>query len=200
MRLPRFLPVITTLLLASATACKSEDPKASAPPASPSDQAALEKAKAAGGKLGQAVRGRLLEALTQGGPEKAVAICATEAQEIARKVHEETGASVGRSSLRLRNPADAPPPWVGEWLKAQGERKAEGAPGIHAVVATPEGRVARFLKPIEIEATCLLCHGDPASLPAKVKETLAEKYPGDKATGYAAGDLRGALWAEVKVE
>jgi len=33
-----------------------------------------------------------------------------------------------------------------------------------------------------------------------VTERLASKFPDDQATGYALGDLRGALWAEVAVD
>jgi len=32
-----------------------------------------------------------------------------------------------------------------------------------------------------------------------VKAELAQRYPHDRALGYAAGDLRGALWAEAPV-
>lgn len=181
------------LLLLSPLACRSSAP-------SPADQAALESAKAAAGKLGTSVKGKLVAALGEGGPTKAIEVCSKEAQDIAKNVGKETGARLGRSSSKLRNPADAPPPWVAEWLTAQGSRKAEGLAPVATVVDTPSGRVARFLKPIEIEAPCLLCHGDPASILPEVKATLAAKYPSDQATGYAVGDLRGALWAEVDVK
>lgn len=160
---------------------------------------ALERADAVAKKLGGAVRQRLTDAMNTGGAAKAMEVCATEAQQIAAKIREETGAQAGRSSLRLRNPADAPPPWVDEWLKAQGERKAEGVEGIRALAKSPEGPVARVLKPIAIEPICLSCHGDPATIKDDVKAVLKERYPADKATGYQIGDLRGALWAEVPI-
>ena len=46
---------------------------------------------------------------------------------------------------------------------------------------------------------CLACHGAPEQIPAEVAAILAERYPDDQATGYAVGDLRGALWAEVRL-
>lgn len=164
-----------------------------------SAEAALSKAERAAKQLGGAVRSRLVDAMNTGGPSKAVEVCSREAQGIAANVREETGVSVGRSSLRLRNEADAPPAWVGEWLKAQGERKAEGVAGVRAIEKTPSGSVARVIKPIAIEATCLTCHGDPASIQEDIKNILKERYPKDQATGYQLGDLRGALWAEVPV-
>lgn len=168
-----------------------------AAPSLPTD--ALERADAIAKKLGGAVRQRLTDAMNTGGAAKAMEVCATEAQQIAAKVREETGAEVGRSSLRLRNEADAPPPWVDEWLKAQGERKAEGVEGVRALAKTPAGPVARVLKPIAIEPICLSCHGDPAAMKDDVKAALKQRYPADKATGYQIGDLRGALWAEVPI-
>lgn len=169
------------------------------PPSPPSPTEALDRADAIAKKLGSTVRQRLTDAMNTGGAAKAVDVCSTEAQKIAAAVRAETGAQVGRSSLRLRNEADAPPPWVADWLKEQGERKAEGVEGIRALVKTPTGPAARVLKPIAIEPLCLSCHGDPASLNADVKAVLKERYPSDKATGYQIGDLRGALWAEVPV-
>jgi len=191
MNLPKHLfAVCLSLALA---ACNPSTP-------SPADQAALDAAKSAATKLGQTVKTRLVGALGAGGPQKAVEVCSAEAQDIAKNVQTETGARLGRSSTKLRNPADAPPPWVADWLKAQGDTKAENVQGLATVVDTDKGRVARFLKPLAIETPCLLCHGDPATIAPEVKATLAAKYPDDKATGYALGDLRGAIWAEVDVK
>lgn len=176
----------------------SASASASAMPKSKED-AALAGAKAAAGKLGTAVRTRLVDAMNNGGASNAVQVCAAEAQGIAEQVAKETGATVGRSSLKLRNPKDAPPGWVETWLVAQADKKADATTGVEGVFDSPNGRVARFLKPIGIEGTCLSCHGDPAQMAEPVKAALAEKYPGDKATGYQMGDLRGALWAEVRV-
>jgi hypothetical protein len=40
---------------------------------------------------------------------------------------------------------------------------------------------------------CLACHGQVSSLDPAVRAVLAERYPADRATGYRAGDLRGAV-------
>jgi hypothetical protein len=184
----------------------SSSSAAVSPPAAPSATAAtapgaeaLARAEAAAKKLGGALRTRLTDAMNQGGPINAVRVCAEEAKGMTANVQKETGVSVGRASLRLRNAESAPPSWVGDWLTAQGERKAEGVTGMSAVVDTPKGKMARVIKPIAIEAACLSCHGDPASIANEVRGVLKEKYPSDRATGYAIGDLRGALWAEAPV-
>jgi len=44
---------------------------------------------------------------------------------------------------------------------------------------------------------CVVCHGDPAQIPDAVLAALAARYPDDRATGFAEGDLRGWFWVEV---
>ncbi|MBZ0088891.1 MAG: DUF2309 domain-containing protein, partial [Thermoanaerobaculia bacterium] len=44
---------------------------------------------------------------------------------------------------------------------------------------------------------CGACHGQPGELAPGVAEVLARRYPGDTATGYTAGDLRGAISVRV---
>ncbi len=166
-------------------------------PASDAERRAVDGAREAAQHLGRTLRARLFAAMEEG-PEAAARVCAEEAQALSAQAAEERGARAGRSSLRLRNEANAGPAWVRAWLREHGERPAEGvAP---AVGVAGEPAVARFVAPIAVEGPCVLCHGDPAGFPAEVRAILAERYPRDRATGYAPGDLRGALWAEVPVE
>lgn len=158
-------------------------------------QAAEAAAKAAGGAL----KTRLMAAMAEGGPEAAVTACADEAQGITALALSGTQARAGRASLRRRNARNEGPDWVKAWLTEQGERPAAGAAGISAAHQDGDVVVGRFLTPIAVEAPCLSCHGDQAQIPPEVAEILAARYPDDQATGYAAGDLRGALWAEARV-
>lgn len=176
-------------------ACSVPEPVPPAAPAVDHEQVALDAAEAAAKKLGGTLRERLTGAMTEGGPTQAIGMCADEAQGLTAGVAGETKASVGRSSLRLRNPANAAPEWVAAWLAEQGERPAEGVTGFAKVI---DGK-ARVLKPIAVEAPCVACHGPKESLEPAVATLLTERYPTDQATGYAVGDLRGALWAEVAV-
>lgn len=156
----------------------------SAPPADP-----LPRADAAMTQLGSALKAKLTEAMKTGGPVAAIDVCSKEAPALLASVQQETGVKLGRASLRLRNQADAPPPWVAEWLAKQGERKVDG------VAPFRDAKAGRVIKPIAIEAPCLACHGSEVA--PDVKAALAAKYPKDAATGYQLGDLRGAFWAEV---
>jgi len=52
----------------------------------------------------------------------------------------------------------------------------------------------RYYRPIYIiMPTCLKCHGSRAELDALALTEIRKHYPGDKATGFQMGDLRG-LW------
>jgi hypothetical protein len=47
------------------------------------------------------------------------------------------------------------------------------------------------MQAIPTGALCLQCHGENIS--PEVQAELARLYPEDKATGYSAGDIRGAF-------
>ena len=159
------------------------------------DEAALTRADAAASLYATALRERLQQAMKQGGPKLAVEVCRSDAKALAVRAGAQSTTRVGRGSLRLRSAANAPPPWVDGWLKAQGERSAGDVKGVREV----QGGVAHVLRPIAVEGVCLTCHGEPASLAPEVREALRAAYPDDRATGYKVGDLRGALWAEAPV-
>jgi hypothetical protein len=166
-------------------------------PSTPAEDAAVQRAREAAQHLGRTLRGRLMAAMAEG-PEAAARVCAEEAQALTAQAATERGARVGRTSMRLRNPDNEGPEWPREWLAAQGPRPASDAqPQTGIADGTPA--VARFVAPIAIEGPCLLCHGPAEGIPEGVRTVLRERYPSDHATGYALGDLRGALWAEVDV-
>ncbi len=165
------------------------------------DKATLQRAQGAMKALGGSLKGELVSTMKEQGPEAALQVCSTSAQTMTAKVATEQGVTLGRSSLRLRNPANAGPDWVQAWLTGQGERKAEGVkPQVLAATRDDGVAVVRVIKPLPIEAPCLVCHGPDAGRAPELSETLAQRYPSDAATGYALGDLRGAIWAEAVVE
>lgn len=159
----------------------------------------LGRAGAAARMLGLQLQQRMGKAMSSGGPADAVRVCADEAQGLTALIQGRTGVHVGRSSLRLRNPANAGPTWVQEWLKQNGNRPAADTTPLETVVDTPEGARARVAIPIAVQAPCLTCHGSSEQIAPEVRELLSTRYPDDAATGYAAGDLRGVLWAEAVV-
>jgi hypothetical protein len=141
---------------------------------------------------GRLVR-RLMSELNDGGPVAAVRVCRDEAPAITAQVEAETGIELGRTSHRLRNPANAPRDWVRPHVET-----AAGTPAadVEPVVVDLGGRVG-MLRPIPTARFCLQCHGPADALVPEVRAALGESYPEDRAVGFAEGDLRGFIWAEV---
>lgn len=154
-------------------------------------EAAIAKAKAAAAALKERLGARLAEAVAGGGPASAVSVCRDAAPRIAADVAREQGIRMGRSSHRLRNPANRPPDWAAEIVADSARAKDP------QVVALPDGGRGVTL-PIPTQRMCLTCHGAADAIPDDVAAALARDYPGDRATGFAEGDLRGVFWVEVR--
>ena len=74
---------------------------------------------------------------------------------------------------------------------ADGEKLAQIK---HAeVVEEPGGSYFRYMQAIGVKPVCLACHGSATEIEPTVADALAQHYPFDGATGYRAGDLRGAI-------
>ncbi len=178
---------------AGALACAPVAPRVLEPVPPP----LADKVKAAEGAmttLQQRLFLRLSEELARGGPASAVTVCRDEAQALTAEVAREQGLEVGRTSHKLRNPKNAPRPWVAPYVAAaEGKQAAEVKP----VVVDLGDRVG-VLKPIPMGALCVQCHGAADALSPDVARGLKASYPRDAAVGFAPGDLRGFFWAEVR--
>lgn len=166
-------------------------------------EAAVAEAREVAKELTAELRRMLSEELAKGGFAGAVRVCAEQAQTATGAFNTATGASARRVSLRYRNGLNQPDPYeerlLREWasLPAGKEVPAESA----TVQTDGQGRRhLRYMQPIRVQAMCLSCHGDPAGIPAEVKEILASRYPKDLATGYKAGDLRGAVSVRIPLD
>jgi hypothetical protein len=146
----------------------------------------------------------VLESALQGGqPVAALQVCAAVAQNIARQ-HEREGWRVRRVSDRVRNPADTPNVDELAVLRAWQDAKRAGrlsAATEHQTIVTERGRRYLFyMRPIFIAGpVCLQCHGAPDKLGPGVADALERLYPQDQATGYAVGDLRGAISVTIPI-
>ena len=139
-----------------------------------------------------ALQSALRDGLAEG-PVNAIGVCRHDAPELAARAS--TGSvRVGRTSHKLRNPRNAPEPWMEPLLAHYLEDPGSRAP---RSVDLEGGRVG-YVEPIFVQAACLACHGE--SLAPSVDERLGELYPDDRATGFEIGDLRGLFWAEFPAE
>jgi len=126
-------------------------------------------------------------------------VCNKVAPTIARNQSEKHGWKVGRTSLKLRNPDNAPDEWETMVLKQFEERAAAGEnPAEMArfeVVEQNGARAFRFMKAIGMppldKAPCLKCHGE--NIEPALAAKLDELYPDDQARGYRPGMIRGAF-------
>ncbi len=134
----------------------------------------------------------------KGGPTEAITVCADLAPEIAGRLSREHGWKVTRVGTRVRNPLLGIPDAWEQQVLADFAKRAAGGEAFEVMsrselVSEPEGTYFRYMRPIVVQPTCLLCHGAIESIPAPVLEVLKIQYPYDAATGYKAGELRGAV-------
>lgn len=147
-------------------------------------------------KFSATLKEALQQAIQSGGPVNGIAVCHEKAGQIAADLGQKQGMLIGRTSLKIRNPANAPDNWELAVLKQFEARKAQGEPAdkleFFAVIDDDQGqKTFRYMKAIPTAALCLNCHGE--TLSPEVDAKLKELYPNDQARGFKEGDLRGAF-------
>lgn len=190
---PRTKPAIFRWVAAAACAALALS-LAGAPGPAPAP-ADLQACRAACQALGSRLMAALARALKEGGPAGAIGVCRDQAPALAAEVSRENGCTIRRTSLKIRNPKNAPDAWERHVLDTFAKEAALGkdpASLEFAEVVHEEGApVLRYMKAITVAEPCLACHG--RSLAPAVSAALSASYPEDKATGYKKGDLRGAF-------
>ncbi len=164
---------ISPLLLALGASVSEADP-------------AVDRAQAELAPFKQQLMGALKAGLAEG-PDQAIDACRIQAPAIAAGLTTES-VTLGRTSHRLRNPDNAGPEWATAVVQGYLEQEGDWQP---QVVDLPDGRTG-YVEPIVTQPLCLACHG--SELAPQVAEALRTQYPEDRATGFAAGDLRGVFW------
>lgn len=150
-----------------------------------------------GSRLKQALRG----AIQKEGPVKAIEVCQIKAPEIADDL---SGPRivVGRTSLDIRNPDNAPDSWETRMLKDFEQRLKRGADpaNIESFAIRDDGgrSYGHWMKAIPTQGLCTTCHG--TNIAPDVAEAITAAYPEDRARGFEVGDLRGAFSVEVELE
>jgi hypothetical protein len=157
------------------------------------------------GAFFQELKGELGKGLKAGGPVLAAQVCKSIAPAIAQKHSANSGWDVGRTSLKLRNPDNAPDAWETRVLQEFAARRAEGEGAdtlAYAEIVNQDGeKHFRFMKgivmpPLE-KMPCLMCHGE--NMAPDVAARIDTLYPQDQARGYKAGQVRGAFTLKKKL-
>jgi hypothetical protein len=192
------------LATAAAALLAIQSVSAQVPPAArPIGEADLAAAKAAVGDLAGRLKETLAAAIKEHGPVGAVTSCQTIAPPTERGVGADHQLTIKRTALKVRNPANVPDAFETRVLQQfQAQAKAGADPATLAaaeVVETAGGRQLRFMKAIPMaDQPCATCHGN--DLKPDVAARIRELYPQDQATGFVAGELRGAFSVTKKVD
>jgi hypothetical protein len=105
--------------------------------------------------------------------------------------------AIKRTSLQLRNPANAPDAADRAVLAKIEDALKEGddVPPLLIQLVTPAGAPAewRVSRPITTMPVCLQCHGKREKLAPEVRAYLDANYPADAATNYSAYQWRGVI-------
>lgn len=145
-------------------------------------------------KLKKELLSQVKSKMAEGGPLKAVEFCHENALGLTEEAAQK-GYEIGRTSLKYRNPQNAPEKWMEEFLR-QADSTTAKKPYAAQVVQNPEGQDV-YISPLYTAAACLQCHARPAGV---LKDKLEKLYPNDKATGYRLGEFRGLVWVKKKDE
>lgn len=146
---------------------------------------------------------RLRQAMDGDGVAAALAFCSDEALALTEEIQAEhdPALELKRTTLRWRNPMNAPDPWE-ERVLGYLQRLERLDPALlpeELAARGPEGSL-RYYRVLRADAMCLHCHGAVPSIAADVRQEIRDRYPGDRATGYQAGDVRGVIRVQIPVE
>jgi len=155
-------------------------------------------ARALASQMIQQLGAALKKELAANGPEGAVSVCRDMAPAIAGELSRKSGGRVARVSLKTRNPLLGDPDAWEQQVLAEFDRRATAGEKIEsleysATIDEPRGRYLRYIKALPVQPMCLSCHGTTENIPEPVRAALAIEYPHDEATGYALGQVRGAV-------
>lgn len=139
----------------------------------------------------------LQEEISKNGAESAVGVCREQAPRMAKTASEQTGWAIRRVSLKNRNPQAVPDAWERAALEDFDRRAAAGASPATLEkweVVNSNGRAEyRYMKALPVQPLCLSCHGPKEQLSPGMQAQLNTHYPQDLGTGYAVGQIRGAI-------
>ncbi len=107
---------------------------------------------------------------------------------------QQSGVTLKRTALRVRDPKNAPDDWEMEKLQELDFLMQAGLDpetlGMTEIVEEDGQRVFRWIRPLVMGETCLVCHGENVS--TRILDLLDQEFPGDEGIGYFANEPGGA--------
>ena len=146
----------------------------------------------------------LIKQMQTGGVLQAVSVCSDTAQVLTNNFGVERGIYIKRVSLKNRNPNNFPDDFekriLNQFEQLHQNNELNNETEFVEIVTEGDYNYLRYMKPIIVQAECLICHGSRTDIMPDVKNLIAQNYPGDKAIGYKMGDLRGAVSIKKVIE
>jgi hypothetical protein len=192
--------MVLSLMVVLSLACSQESDQADQAQISRDKEslAAQAAAEALIGRYEAALKRELITALAAEGPVAAISVCSEKAPALTEMFSRGGLLTIRRVSDRYRNPANAADPEL-ERLIEQFKATPRDPDLTHSVWSErTDGHWFSYRKAIRTELPCLRCHGDQQGLAEGVAEVLAQRYPADRATGYAPREIRGLFVVEMK--
>lgn len=151
------------------------------------------------GLMQSQLKQELAAALNQGGNVASIRICRERAPQIAADISRQLGVQIRRTSERWRNPVNAPDSFesgvLRQFAAAAPAARDVGELRFEEVLTSSGGERLHVMQAIAIQEPCLLCHGEALAEP--IRDSIRLLYPSDHATGFRAGELRGAFSVSV---
>ena len=188
--MPARVLVAVMFLLASAAAEQRASWRIGETP--PVWRATIARADLVVASLHDALLRELSDEFAAGGADLAIRSCHVDTVLTTQRLGRE-GIAAGRTSDRLRNPTNRPPWWAVDLVRAHAGRRARDVEGF----AVDLGDRIGVLRPIAEREMCGHCHGAVDRLSPVVRAVVADRYPADRAIGFADGEIRGWFWVEM---
>lgn len=162
-------------------------------------QQAREMGMTAAKTLGDSLLSRVKEAMETGGKVHALDFCSTEAQNLTARIQNDLDSElqIKRTTFQYRNPKNAPDVHEEEALRYFMQTMEEQGSLPEDYLQRVSAREYRYYRPLRVGEGCLNCHGDPANFSPEFQRILNDRYPNDRAVGYAEGDFRGVIRVSV---
>ena len=133
------------------------------------------------------------DAIARRGATGGFGFCHLDATTIIQRIGGRDGTVAGRTSDRLRDPANAPRAWAAPSSRPHAGKRAATVEGFVVDLGDRIG----VLRPIAEQAMCASCHGAPEQLAPGVDLVRRQRYPADRAVGFRDGEIRGWFWVET---
>ncbi len=151
----------------------------------------------------QKLAGTLKQQLESSGTESAIKVCKEVAPALAAQ-YSTNERLVKRVSLKPRNQSLGTPTDVErDALESFDEKQRAGDTSMMELGTVYEdagGSWFHYMRAIPTQPQCLQCHGSSEQIAPNVRALLSAEYPADRATGYSAGDIRGAISIKHKIQ